>query len=237
MTQPKRLTAIVVLLGFAILLGVFAFSQRESPAESKSADTNTKAETAATKADRKVSSQAKTRSSSAQPSVATNESAETVKTKARERAESAIAGKPATTIDHAARAEETTPWPAGPHLYAEILTGTQRHINVRPNNIGLMPRIPVEPGDPIIMKLNAPNGSPGDVLYVELADGGSFPEGPEQKGKKVTLGENLTAELPFTADLRHGHCTVIVRQAGHSRTIPFWVGPLPELAEGNPTVQ
>lgn len=96
-----------------------------------------------------------------------------------------------------------------------------------------MPRIRVDPGDPVVVKLNSPDGSPGDVFYVELADGGSFPDDANLKGRKVTLGENLTAELPFTADMRPGNCTVIIRQAGHSRTLPLWVGPLPEVAGGD----
>lgn len=137
------------------------------------------------------------------------------------------------TVDHAAHSGETTPWPPGPRLFAEVLTATRRHLNVRPNNIGLMPRIPVETGDPVVLKLQSPDGSPGDAIYVELADGGSFPGAANLKGTKITLGENLTAELPFTADIRHGNCTVLIRQAGHSRTLPIWVGPLPEVAGGD----
>ncbi len=155
------------------------------------------------------------------------------RSKTREREKSSIAGKAAVTVDHAARSEEVTPWPAGPRLFAEVVTGTQRHLNVRPNIIGLMPRIRVDPGDPVILKLRGPDSSPGDVVYIELADGGSFPGSSALSGKKVTLGENRSVEVPITTDMRPGNCTVIIRQAGHSRTLPIWVGPLPEVAGGD----
>jgi len=36
-------------------------------------------------------------------------------------------------------ATETSPWPDGPKMYAEIATEAKRFLNMRPNSRGIMP--------------------------------------------------------------------------------------------------
>lgn len=133
------------------------------------------------------------------------------------------------TYDLAYPASEMPAWPAGPKLHAGVSTATKRYFNLRPDTLGSLPEIFVAPEEPVTVDLQFPENSPGDRIYVEFADGGRFSEDPNP-GRVFTLGAERTLSIPIIADPRRGNFDVLIRQSGHTRTLPLWVGAPLELA-------
>lgn len=123
--------------------------------------------------------------------------------------------------------------PEGPPLFAELLTESKRFTNLALNNIGIMPRVFVAPGEQMLVTFTLPEASPGDEIHVELADGGHFAD-LDAPGRLLTVGENKQFEIRFEAPTQRGHFNLILNQSGHTRTLPLWAGPRPELASGDP---
>ncbi len=96
-----------------------------------------------------------------------------------------------------------------------------------------MPRVAVGANEQIEVKFQLPENSKGDRVFVELTDGGNFVDDPN-RGRIFTLGDDRKISIPIQSDHRPGYFNLLVRQAGHTRTLPLWVGPLPELATGDP---
>jgi len=168
------------------------------------------------------------------PDATASQAESPLKTKAGDRATLAGSTRPRTTVDLTPSPETASPWPDGPRLHAEVTGDTRRYTNLRPNNIGVMPRLQVAAGEILAVKLQLPENSPGDRIYVDLPNGGKFTDSPEP-GRIFTLGANRTLEISYQASEQLGNCTIRVRQGGHSRTLPLWAGALPELAEGDET--
>jgi hypothetical protein len=126
-------------------------------------------------------------------------------------------------VDPLASWSESPPWPEGPKLYAEVDTPARRYINLRPNDIGIMPLVQVESKDPLTVTLSLPEASPGEKIYLELPNGGEFP-GMEGVGRILPVSEARTLTFTMLADDSRGHCTLHVRHRGHTRTLPLWVG-------------
>lgn len=138
-------------------------------------------------------------------------------------------------IDPMASWTESPPWPEGPKLTADVETSTARYINLRPNEMGLMPSLNVKPEDEIEVSLSLPESKPGETIYLELPNGGEFP-GESLRGMTLEVGRERSVSFHFTASALRGHCTVHIRQAGHTRTLPLWVGePNPVVPREDPS--
>ena len=128
-----------------------------------------------------------------------------------------------TVVDPLASWSEVPAWPEGPRLFAEVETSRKRYVNLRPNDLGLMPRLEVEANEPLKISLTLPEGAAGDTIYVEIPNGGRFPDA-ELMGKSLAVDGKGRVAFDFIADESRGHCTVHIRQNGHTRTLPLWVG-------------
>jgi hypothetical protein len=128
-----------------------------------------------------------------------------------------------TIIDPMASWRETPPWPEGQRLYAEVDTASRRYVNLRPNGMGIMPMLTVNPREALSLRLSLPENQPGDTIHLELPNGGNFP-GEELRGKTMAVSEARTLEFRMSAADARGHCTIHIRQAGHTRTLPLWIG-------------
>ena len=117
-------------------------------------------------------------------------------------------------------------WPEGARLYAEVETSSRKYVNLRPDDIGEMPRILANAEERIELKISIPEGTPGEKIYVEIPNGGSFPDS-DKFGRTFELSENRTLSIPYITDDARGNCTVVIRQGGHNRSLPIWVGDLP----------
>lgn len=153
-------------------------------------------------------------------------------TKVRDRDKPNFDAKRLATVDMSLPPDEATPQ-QGPQLFAELRTLSKRHVNLAPNHLGIMPRIRVAPREPMLVTLTLPDASPGDRLVAELSDGGRFDD-IEEPGRVYTIGKSKTVEIRFEASEQAGHCNLAILQNGHSRTLPLWVGAVPELATGDP---
>lgn len=132
-----------------------------------------------------------------------------------------------TVIDPMASWENTPPWPEGPKLYAQVETSTRRYVNLRPDDVGDMPRVYAEAEERIELSVSFPDGEPGEKIFLELPNGGSFPDS-DQFGRVLELPANRTLTFPYVTDESRGHCNVMIRHRGHSRSLPIWVGESPE---------
>lgn len=129
-------------------------------------------------------------------------------------------------IDPMASWPELPAWPEGPRVFAEVDTSSRRYVNLRPDDAGEMPRIRAEAEERIELRVNFPEGEPGEKIFVELPNGGSFADS-DAKGRVFTLPENRTLSFPYITDDSRGHCNVKLRHRGHTRSLPVWVGELP----------
>ena len=127
------------------------------------------------------------------------------------------------TVDPTSTWSETPAWPEGPKLYAEVETASTRYINLRPNDMGLMPQIRVEPGEALHVTLRLPEAEVGDKVYLEIPNGGKFP-GESAVGKVLPVAKDQSVSFDYTADRSRGNCTIHIRQKGRTRTLPLWVG-------------
>ena len=132
-----------------------------------------------------------------------------------------------TISDPMASWQDLPPWPEGPRLFAEVDTGTRRYVNLRPDDVGVLPRIRAEAEEEIDLRVNFPEGEPGEKIFVELPNGGAFTD-TDAKGRVFTLPENRTLSFAYLTDDTRGHCNVKLRHRGHTRSLPVWVGELPE---------
>lgn len=136
-------------------------------------------------------------------------------------------GERKTVIDPMASWEHTPPWPEGPRLLAEVETSARRYVNLRPDDAGDLPRIYADAEERIELEVSFPDGEPGEKIYVELPNGGSFPD-TDQYGRVFELPEDRTLSFSYISDESRGHCNVMLRHRGHSRSLPIWVGAPPE---------
>ncbi len=127
------------------------------------------------------------------------------------------------TIDPMAAWKDLPAWPEGPQLFAEVETTGKRYVNLRPNEIGLLPRLYVAASESLKITLSLPESDPGDSIYLEIPNGGAFTD-DASRGKILTVGNNHSVAFHYTADAARGICVVHIRQAGHTRTLPLWVG-------------
>lgn len=130
-------------------------------------------------------------------------------------------------IDPMASWQDIPPWPEGPRLFAEVETGSRRYVNLRPDDAGEMPQIRAEAEERIELRVNFPEGEPGEKIFVELPNGGSFADS-KAGGRVFELPENRTLIFPYITDNARGHCNVKLRHRGHTRSLPIWVGELPD---------
>ena len=126
-------------------------------------------------------------------------------------------------IDPMAAWKDQPAWPDGPRLFAEVETTGKRYVNLRPNEIGLLPRLNVAAGELLKITLALPESDPGDSIYLEIPNGGAFPA-EASRGKILKVAQNRSIVFDYNADSSRGNCTVHIRQAGHTRTLPLWVG-------------
>jgi hypothetical protein len=142
-------------------------------------------------------------------------------------------GKHKTLVDPMASWNETPPWPEGPRLMADVETSATKYVNLRPNEMGVMPSLNVKPEEVLDISLSVPESSPGEPIYLELPNGGGFP-GETSRGKSLPVSDKRTVSFSVSAASLRGHCTVHIRQGGHTRTLPLWVGDRPEPAPADP---
>lgn len=138
-------------------------------------------------------------------------------------------GKRRTQVDPMASWTDQPAWPEGPKMYAEVETSSRRYINLRPDDIGEMPRVRADAEERMELKLTFPEGEPGEKIHVELPNGGTFADS-EARGRVYVLPENRTLSFAYLADDSRGHCNVKFLHRGHTRSLPVWVGELPEFA-------
>lgn len=139
-------------------------------------------------------------------------------------------GKRLVVTDPMASWNELPAWPEGPRLFAEVDTASRRYVNLRPDDAGEMPRIRAEAEERIELRVNFPEGEPGEKIFVELPNGGSFADS-DARGRVLELPENRTLSFPYITDDERGHCNVKLRHRGHTRSLPIWIGELPEPPE------
>ena len=151
----------------------------------------------------------------------------------RDRAVPDFSTKSLARVDMTPPAGESAPPPDGPPLFVEVRTEAKQYLNLRPNNMGVIPELRVSPGEFLQVSLSLPNSSPGDKIYTELADGGVFPD-TKEPGRIYLVDAKKSVEITFQAADVPGICTLLVRQAGHTRTLPLWVGPPKETAAADP---
>lgn len=128
-------------------------------------------------------------------------------------------------IDPIASWDNPPPWPEGGRLYAEVETSERKYVNLRPDEVGEMPRILAKAEEQIELRVNFPDATPGEKIYVEIPNGGIFPDS-NMYGRTYDLPENRTLTFPYVTDDAPGYCTVMIRQGGHTRSLPIWVGKL-----------
>lgn len=133
--------------------------------------------------------------------------------------------------------EIQSPWPEGPRLMVDVESSDTRYVNLRPNEQGIMPRLHVKALETLQVTLSMPESNPGETIFLELPNGGTFPD-QELRGKTLLVGENKTINFTMSVSAMRGHCTISIRQAGHTRTLPLWVGaplspPRDEIADPN----
>lgn len=129
-------------------------------------------------------------------------------------------------IDPMASWTELPAWPEGPRLFAEVETAGKRFVNLRPDDVGEMPRVQAGAEEEISITISIPEGDPGEKIYLELPNGGSFKDS-ESKGRVLTLSEDLKLTFSYITDRVQGYCNVKLRHRGHTRSLPVWVGELP----------
>lgn len=115
------------------------------------------------------------------------------------------------------------PWPEGPRLMVDVESADTRYVNLRPNEQGIMPRLNVGASETLQVKLSMPDSPPGETIFLELPNGGTFLD-QELKGMTLAIGDKRTIDFSMNASALRGHCTIYIRQAGHTRTLPLWVG-------------
>lgn len=108
-------------------------------------------------------------------------------------------------IDPMASWSEQPAWPEGPRLYAEVETSGKRYVNLRPDDVGELPRIQTDAEEKINITISIPEGDPGEKIHIELPNGGSFPDS-ESKGRIIALSENRTLSFPYITDRVVGFC-------------------------------
>ena len=86
----------------------------------------------------------------------------------------------------------------------------------------------------LLVHLTFPDSSPGEKIYAHLSDGGSFPD-IEATGRIYQVDEKRSLAITLQASDTRGNCTLMLRQAGHDRTLPLWVGAPMEQASTDPT--
>jgi hypothetical protein len=99
-------------------------------------------------------------------------------------------------------------------------------VNLRPDDVGVLPRVLADAEERIELRVNFPEGEPGEKIFVELPNGGAFAD-TKAMGRVFELPENLTLSFPYITDEARGHCNVKLRHRGHTRSLPIWVGELP----------
>lgn len=135
-------------------------------------------------------------------------------------------------IDPMASWSEAPAWPEGPRLYAEVQTDGKKYVNLRPNDMGLLPQLTVNPKENLEVTLQMPEATSGERVHVELPNGGRFPD-QEATGRTFIVDQNRSVRFTMEADETMGNCTLHIRQAGHTRTLPLWIGEPPILATGD----
>lgn len=123
--------------------------------------------------------------------------------------------------------ENIPPWPEGPQLFAEAETSSRRYVNLRPDDAGDLPRIYADAEERIELRVKFPDGEPGEKIYVELPNGGSFPDS-KKFGRIFELPSDRTLSFAYISDESLGYCNVMLRHRGHTRSLPIWVGEPPE---------
>ena len=126
-------------------------------------------------------------------------------------------------IDPMASWEDLPPWPEGLRLYAEVESTEKRFVNLRPDDVGEMPRVEANAEETMDITVSIPEAEPGEKLYVELPNGGRFPD-QEVVGRMVFLGPNRTVQFNIITDESRGHCNVKIIHRGQTRSLPIWVG-------------
>lgn len=151
-------------------------------------------------------------------------------------ADNAITRKPATSAarrsiptdkkpvkDILASWESQPGWPEGPRLLLDVESAETRYVNLRPNEIGIMPTINTGANETLIATVHLPESTPGEHVYIELPHGGKL-SGTTNMGQKIIISPERTITFEMTTDDQRGHCAVNIRTEGHTRTLPIWVG-------------
>lgn len=126
-------------------------------------------------------------------------------------------------VDPMASWNEMPAWPEGPRIWVEVETTGKRYVNLRPNDGGVLPQLQVEAGEMLDIILRMPESSPGERIHIELPNGGRFAD-LDAIGRVFPVSARRDVRLRVEADDTRGNCTIFIRQAGHSRTLPLWVG-------------
>lgn len=132
-----------------------------------------------------------------------------------------------TLVDPMASWTDPPPWPEGPRLLAEVDTSERRYVNLRPDDAGVMPRIRAGAEERLELRINLPEGEPGERIFVEIPNGGAFVDS-NARGRVFELPDNLILSFGYITDRSRGHCNVKLRHRGHTRSLPVWVGELPD---------
>ncbi len=129
-------------------------------------------------------------------------------------------------IDPMSSWSELPAWPEGPQLFAEVETADKRFVNLRPDDVGEMPRVLAGAAEEINITISIPEGEPGEKIFLELPNGGSFKDS-ESRGRVLTLSADRKLTFSYITDRVQGYCNVKLRHRGHTRSLPVWVGELP----------
>lgn len=126
-------------------------------------------------------------------------------------------------------------WPEGPRLLMDVESAETRYVNLRPNEIGIMPTINTGANETLSATVHLPESTPGEHVYIELPHGGKL-TGTSYMGQKITISPERTITFEMITDDQRGHCAVNIRTEGHTRTLPIWVGaPIIAASSGSET--
>jgi len=134
-------------------------------------------------------------------------------------------------------------WHPGEEAVASVTTADGHTTgNLQLNQVNtFVPRVNIQPQETVTVTVSWPQGSPGEKVVAAVEDGGSLAmvgqgavEPAQSKGERVlklTLDEQRAMRFVFTGSEATGIARVTLRKGAETKTVQFWAGPEPQLAE------
>jgi hypothetical protein len=117
---------------------------------------------------------------------------------------------------------KTNALPDGSPVAALVNKGAQ-YFELVPNQVGEFDQIHVAPESILHVSMAYPKGDPGDVINLEIEDGGTI----NGKGfaTVVPLGDDHQIHFDFKVNQEDGVYRILARSGGDAKMLNFWVDP------------